>query len=78
LLTWSARRGPGRGSRPREAAAFRAFSEHGELDPGHRDQLDRAFDALPLTERHEQVIGAAAIATVAPATQALEELLQRG
>jgi pyrroloquinoline quinone (PQQ) biosynthesis protein C len=60
---------------PREA--FRTFSEHGELDPGHRDHLDRTLDALPLTERHEQVVGASAIATVALATRALEELLQR-
>ena len=59
---------------PREA--FRTFAEHGELDPGHRDHLDRTLDALPLTERHEQVIGAAAIATVALATRVLEELLQ--
>jgi hypothetical protein len=61
---------------PREA--FRTFSEHGELDPGHRDHLDRTLDALPLTERHEHVIGAAAIATVALATRVLEELLQEG
>lgn len=60
---------------PREA--FRTFAEHGELDPGHRDHLDRTLDALPLTERHEQVIGAAAIATVALTTRVLEELLQR-
>lgn len=58
---------------PREA--FRTFSEHGELDPGHRDHLDRTLDDLPLTERHEQVVGAAAIATVAMATRTLEELL---
>lgn len=58
---------------PREA--FRTFAEHGELDPGHRDHLDRTLDALPLSERHEQVIGASAIATVALATRALEELL---
>ncbi len=55
--------------------AFRTFAEHGELDPGHRDHLDRTLDALPLTERHEQVIGASAIATVALATTALEEVL---
>ena len=61
---------------PREA--FRTFAEHGELDPGHRDHLDRTLDALPLTERHEQVIGAAALATVALATRALQELLQGG
>jgi hypothetical protein len=58
---------------PREA--FRTFSEHGELDPGHRDHLDRTLDALPLSERDEQVIGASAIATVALATRALEEVL---
>jgi len=58
---------------PREA--FRTFSEHGELDPGHRDHLDRTLDALPLTERHEELIAASAIATVALATGALEELL---
>jgi len=58
---------------PREA--FRTFSEHGELDPGHRDHLDRTLDALPLSERHEQLIAASAIATVALATGALEELL---
>jgi hypothetical protein len=60
---------------PREA--FRTFSEHGELDPGHRDHLDRTLDALPLTDRHEQVIGTAAIATVVLATRVLEELLQQ-
>ena len=58
---------------PREA--FQTFAEHGELDPGHRDHLDRTLDALPLNERHEQVIGASAIATVALATRALEERL---
>jgi pyrroloquinoline quinone (PQQ) biosynthesis protein C len=58
---------------PREA--FRTFSEHGELDPGHRDHLDRTLDSLPLTERQEKVIGASAIATVALATAALEEVL---
>ena len=58
---------------PREA--FRTFAEHGELDPGHRDHLDRTLDALPLTEWHQQLIGSSAIATVALATRALEELV---
>jgi hypothetical protein len=58
---------------PREA--FTTFAEHGELDPGHRDHLDRTLDALPLTERHEQVIGASAVATVALATKAVEEVV---
>jgi len=60
---------------PREA--FRTFAEHGELDPGHRDHLDRTLDALPLTERHEEVIGASAIATVGLATAAVEQVLAR-
>jgi heme oxygenase-like protein len=60
---------------PREA--FRTFEEHGELDPGHRAHLDRTLDALPLTERHEWMVGASAIMTAALATRALEELIQR-
>jgi len=58
---------------PREA--FTTFAEHGELDPGHRDHLDRTLDALPLTERHEQVIGASAVATVALATKTVQEVV---
>jgi len=58
---------------PREA--FTTFAEHGELDPGHRDHLDRTLDALPLTERHEEVIAASAIATVALATRAVQEVI---
>jgi pyrroloquinoline quinone (PQQ) biosynthesis protein C len=58
---------------PREA--FTTFAEHGELDPGHRDHLDRTLDALPLTEGHEQAIGASATATVALATKAAEEVV---
>ena len=58
---------------PREA--FTTFAEHGELDPGHRDHLDRTLEALPLTEQHEQVIGVSAIATVALATRAVEEVM---
>jgi Iron-containing redox enzyme len=57
--------------------AFHTFSEHGELDPGHRDHLDRTLDGLPLDARHERVVGAAAIATAALATRTVEEILQR-
>lgn len=60
---------------PREA--FQTFAEHGELDPGHRDHLDRTLDALPLTAQHEQVIGAVALATVVLATRTIEEILHR-
>ncbi len=42
-------------------AAFQTFAEHGELDPGHRDRLDRTIDALPLTDEHETVMGISAM-----------------
>ena len=58
---------------PREA--FGTFAEHGELDPGHRDHLDRVLDALPLSEEHEAAIGVSALATLPLATGTIEELL---
>ena len=51
------------------------YLEHAELDPGHRDHLDRTLDALPLEPRHEQIIGISAIATAMWAARSLEELL---
>jgi Iron-containing redox enzyme len=60
---------------PREA--FGTFAEHGELDPGHRDHLDRTLDALPLAPEHETAIGVSALATLPLATRVLEELLGR-
>jgi hypothetical protein len=58
---------------PREA--FRTYVEHGELDPGHRDHLDRTLDSLPLTIEHEEALGVSAIATAGLAAVALRELL---
>jgi heme oxygenase-like protein len=57
--------------------AFGTFAEHGELDPGHRDHLDRTLDELPLTPEHEAAIGVSALATLPLATRVLEELLGR-
>ena len=56
-------------------AAFRTYVEHAELDPGHRDRLDRTLDALPLDEADEIAIGFSAIATATLAARSLEELL---
>jgi hypothetical protein len=56
-------------------AAFSTYAEHAELDPGHRDHLDRTIDALPLDASHEAAIGISAIATAALAARTLEELL---
>ena len=61
---------------PREA--FRTYVQHAELDPGHRDRLDRTIDSLPLDARHEAALGVSAITTAALATRTLEELLAAG
>ena len=55
--------------------AFRTYIEHGDLDPGHRDHLDRTVDSLPLTAEHESALGVSAIASAGLAARALEELL---
>jgi Iron-containing redox enzyme len=57
--------------------AFRTFAEHGQLDPGHRDRLDRTLDSLSLTPRHESIVGISAITTAGLAARPLEELLER-
>ena len=60
---------------PREA--FRTYVEHGELDPGHRDHLDRTVDSLPLDERHEAALGLSAIATARMAARSLEAIVEQ-
>jgi len=55
--------------------AFQTFAEHAELDPGHRDHLDRVLDALPLTQEEETVLGVSAMTTADLATRALREVL---
>ncbi len=57
-------------------AAFHTFAEHGELDPGHRDHLDRVLDALPLTAQQESVLAISAMTTADLAARALQELLE--
>jgi hypothetical protein len=58
-------------------AAFQTFAEHSELDPGHRDHLDRVVDSLPLTPAQEAVLAISAMTTAELAARALEELLER-
>lgn len=58
---------------PRDA--FTTYLEHAELDPGHRDHLDRTLDELPLDAAHEEAIGISAITTAALAARSLQELL---
>jgi hypothetical protein len=59
---------------PREA--FRTVAEHGELDPGHRDELDRTIDSLPLSPDHEVLLGLSAISTADLLTRSLEEVVE--
>lgn len=59
---------------PREA--FRTYVEHAELDPGHREHLDRTIDALPIDAAHEAAVGISAIATASLAARSLEEILE--
>jgi hypothetical protein len=54
---------------------FRTYVEHADLDPGHRDHLDRTIDSLPLTGEHESALGISAIASVGLAARGLAELL---
>lgn len=57
------------------AAAFRTYEEHGRLDPGHRDHLDRTLDALPLTRAHEEIVGISALSTTVLLPQTIDEVL---
>ena len=59
---------------PREA--FRTLIEHGELDPHHRDELDRRIDSLPLTEEHEKLLGLSAISTITLLARSIEEVIE--
>lgn len=57
----------------------RAFSNlllHGRLDPQHRDDLDHALDALPLTEAHHALMGVSAFQTINLLTRVVDEAVQ--
>ncbi|HEY6836655.1 MAG TPA: iron-containing redox enzyme family protein [Gaiellaceae bacterium] len=55
--------------------AFRTFDQHADLDPGHKDHLDRTLDALALTDRQEAMIVVSATATAALSARAVSEVL---
>jgi hypothetical protein len=58
-------------------AAFRTMLRHAKLDPGHRDDLDRALDALPLTPEQVSVVGVSALQTVHLGSQAVREVVEQ-
>lgn len=56
--------------------AFRTFVEHGDLDTGHREEIDRTIDALPLLPKHEAMLGLSALTTGQLLTQSLHEAVE--
>jgi hypothetical protein len=54
--------------------AFRTLQRHAELDTGHRQELDRLLDQLPLQPRHRQAISLSALHTVDAFVQLLNQI----
>jgi hypothetical protein len=59
---------------PREA--FSNLLRHGRLDPRHRDDLDRALDELPLSEKHHALLGVSSFQTVHLLARVVEDMLE--
>ncbi len=55
-------------------AAFRTYLKHAALDPGHREELNRALDSMPLTPSQQSILGVSAFHTIACLTGAFREL----
>jgi hypothetical protein len=56
-------------------AAFRTLDKHGELDPGHLDELDRFLDSLPLTPDHESLLGVSLVHTTSALGGCIRQLV---
>jgi hypothetical protein len=59
-------------------AAFRTMRKHGEVDPGHKEELDRFLDSLPLSATHERLLGVSLVHTTSALGACVEELMLRG
>jgi hypothetical protein len=57
-------------------SAFRTFIKHARLDPHHREDLDAALDAMPLTEEHDVLIATSALETQHMLGMLLRELVR--
>jgi hypothetical protein len=57
-------------------ASFRTLAKHGELDPGHLEEIDRVIESLPLTAEHEAAMGLSAMASAGALTRVVEEVLE--
>lgn len=56
--------------------AFRTFVKHARLDPHHRDDLNSALDAMPLTGEQETIIAMSALETQHLLALSLRELVK--
>ncbi len=56
--------------------AFSNLLLHGKLDPHHRDDLNDALDALPLTDEHHALMGISAFQTISLLTRVASEAVQ--
>jgi hypothetical protein len=57
--------------------AFRTLCKHAILDPGHRDDLDRALDGLILSPEQTSIIGISAMESVRWAAAAFRDITDR-
>jgi len=60
---------------PREV--FRTIEKHCHLDPNHRDDFDRALDAMPLTDEHHEILEVSALHTIRASARAFRAIVQR-
>lgn len=58
-------------------AAYRAVARREQTDPRRRDELHEWIDTLPLTRRHETLLGLSALHTVHAGVEVLEEIYDR-
>lgn len=64
----------GRTGLPRDG--FRTFFKHSHLDLHHRQDLYDTLDALPLTEKHQAILGISGMRTVQMVARSLMEMIE--
>jgi hypothetical protein len=57
------------------ADAFRTYALHGELDEGHRADIDRVIDSLPLTPEQQTLLELSAVSGVVLLARTIEDTL---
>ena len=57
-------------------ASMSCHVRHAELDPGHVAEFDAAFDSLPLTRQHRDLITVSAIATIGHLERVFTDILE--